>query len=109
MFWGPCHHRVGRIPREGRPAVLRVGCAVYTHRDARARALGSSLGRGWLSGGASELLLGRSAPGARRTARFWGCPGQGVCEAHDRSVTHPQDKLDGFVPAHFIGWYLKVR
>lgn len=21
----------------------------------------------------------------------------------------PQDKLDGFVPAHFIGWYLKVR
>lgn len=20
----------------------------------------------------------------------------------------PQDKLDGFVPAHFIGWYLKV-
>lgn len=20
-----------------------------------------------------------------------------------------QDKLDGFVPAHFLGWYLKVR
>lgn len=23
--------------------------------------------------------------------------------------SRPQDKLDGFVPAHFIGWYLKVR
>lgn len=26
-----------------------------------------------------------------------------------RPASHPQDKLDGFVPAHFIGWYLKVR
>jgi hypothetical protein len=20
----------------------------------------------------------------------------------------PQDKMDGFVPAHFLGWYIKV-
>lgn len=29
--------------------------------------------------------------------------------AHEAGVLPSQDKLDGFVPAHFLGWYLKVR
>lgn len=29
------------------------------------------------------------------------------CDLH--SLLGFQDKLDGFVPAHFFGWYLKVR
>lgn len=33
--------------------------------------------------------------------------GHGGCA---RPASRPlQDKLDGFVPAHFLGWYLKVR
>lgn len=31
----------------------------------------------------------------------WACMRPASCR--------PQDKLDGFVPAHFLGWYLKVR
>lgn len=61
-----------------------------------------------------------SGPGCAQGREASGCeditgpgPGQG-CGGYTgwgcmRPASHPQDKLDGFVPAHFIGWYLKVR
>lgn len=41
--------------------------------------------------------------------RMWVGVRDGLWAAPEAGDLPPQDKLDGFVPAHFLGWYLKVR
>lgn len=97
LFWSPRLHR-GPLTGTRSPwgqAWLQVPTALCPRA-----------GQCCSGGGGVPAALGAGGSGARGARRERGAAG---CGLGARQVSCPQDKLDGFVPAHFLGWYLKVR